>query len=70
MVTRDIISKSIRTVIAYELLALFWLLLVRQTTHIEKLYHVSLGLVYLHSERIIHGDIKGVRESAIILALY
>ena len=30
----------------------------RLHNNIHKLYHVSLGLVYLHSHNIVHGDLK------------
>jgi serine/threonine protein kinase len=28
--------------------------------HILKLYDISLGLVYLHSKKVVHGDLKAV----------
>jgi serine/threonine protein kinase len=32
-----------------------------------QLYHVSLGLVYLHSQKIVHGDLKAVNTFQLLI---
>jgi len=34
-----------------------------------QLYHISLGLVYLHSHKIIHGDLKAVSIADLLVIL-
>jgi serine/threonine protein kinase len=36
---------------------------------ITKLHHVSLGLIYLHSKKIIHGDLKAV-STIVFLSIF
>lgn len=34
------------------------------------MYHIALGIMYLHSQNIVHGDLKGVLSFSIVHYLY